>query len=428
LSQCSPNVSFSMVRVALGWVLASLAEDASTRARPTIYFEETFTTSPWRRWTQSQEPGALGPVAPFEWTAGDWYVDDLRDLGLGTTQNLAHHAASAEMAEQASTVNKTLVVQFSVKHSRKQFHFCGGGYIKLFSDLNQSNLTGAAPYEIMFGPDICGYDVGHVHVIVWHKGRPKPRDEEVRMDFSLRDHRSHLYSLILYPDGRYDVMIDLKEVASGNVEQDWSVAGQTMADPRDKMPEDWVTEATIPDPMDVRPRSWPRKKITADGAERPPEWDDEEDGIWQAPLVDNPDYKGPWRPFRIENPEYKGEWKPRQIPHPNYVPFAHFPSLKYVGFELWTVNNGTIIDNIIVTDSWRAARQFAEEQWSPTFRKEKGLREAWDKAQVARAERAEFAASTAEPESDGEAGSEEEGDEDAEDEHDKDWDAERIEL
>ena len=29
---------------------------------------------------------------------------------------------------------------------------------------------------------------------------------------------------------------------------------------------------------------------------QPDNWDEEEDGIWKAPKIPNPKYKGPWKP------------------------------------------------------------------------------------------------------------------------------------
>lgn len=63
------------------------------------------------------------------------------------------------------------MVQFSVKH--EQDIDCGGGYLKVFDcKLNQKDMHGETPYEIMFGPDICGpgtkkvsyKDFNNVHV------------------------------------------------------------------------------------------------------------------------------------------------------------------------------------------------------------------------------------------------------------------------
>ncbi|PWA40110.1 calreticulin 3 [Artemisia annua] len=57
-------------------------------------------------------------------------------------------------------------------------------------------------------------------------------------------------------------------------------------------------------------------------------WDENEDGIWRAPKIQNPAYKGPWKPKhdiwdenedgiwrapKIQNPAYKGPWKPKAI-------------------------------------------------------------------------------------------------------------------
>lgn len=41
-------------------------------------------------------------------------------------------------------------------------------------------------------------------------------------------------------------------------------------------------------------------------------------GEWKPPIIDNPNYKGKWRPPMIDNPNYRGKWKPRTIPNPEY--------------------------------------------------------------------------------------------------------------
>ena len=52
----------------------------------------------------------------------------------------------------------------------------------------------------------------------------------------------------------------------------------------------------------------------------------------------------------------------------------------YVGFELWIVNNGTIFDNILVTDDINYAKAQGEKLWRPTADGEKAKKEEWDKA------------------------------------------------
>lgn len=50
--------------------------------------------------------------------------------------------------------------------------------------------------------------------------------------------------------------------------------------------------------------------------------DDEEDGEWEAPQINNPKCKavgcGEWKPQIIQNPAYKGKWTPPLIANPKY--------------------------------------------------------------------------------------------------------------
>merc|ERR1712196_493163 len=75
---------------------------------------------------------------------------------------------------------------------------------------------------------------------------------------------------------------------------------------------------------------------------------------------------------------YKGEWKPKQIPNKDYEEGVHLAAYdsSMVGFELWIVNNGTIFDNILVTDDIEYAKEQGKKLWEPTS---KGKKEAWDK-------------------------------------------------
>lgn len=106
-------------------------------------------------------------------------------------------------------------------------------------------------------------------------------------------------------------------------------------------------------------------------AAKPDDWDDEEDGEWEAPLIDNPEFKGEWRPKMIPNPAYKGEWVHPEIDNPDFKDDAKLhlraKDVTYVGFELWQVKSGTLFDDIIVTDNLAEAEAFAKE----TFHKKK---------------------------------------------------------
>ena len=69
--------------------------------------------------------------------------------GIQTSQDARFYGLSAKF-DKFSNEGKTLVVQFTVKH--EQDIDCGGGYVKIFpSDLDQSDMHGESPYNIMFG-------------------------------------------------------------------------------------------------------------------------------------------------------------------------------------------------------------------------------------------------------------------------------------
>jgi calreticulin len=100
-------------------------------------------------------------------------------------------------------------------------------------------------------------------------------------------------------------------------------------------------------------------------ATMPDDWNEEMDGSWERPMIDNPGYKGPWEPNMIPNPAYKGPWVQPRIANPAYQvdkTVGMFVS-GAIGFDLWQVKAGTIFDNIIVTDSKEEALKFGKETW-----------------------------------------------------------------
>lgn len=68
---------------------------------------------------------------------------------------------------------------------------------------------------------------------------------------------------------------------------------------------------------------------------------------------------------------------------------ATYSDLGVVGFELWTVNNGTIFDNVLITDDVDYAKKVAEELWMPLSEGEKAKKEAWKAEREAAEKKAE---------------------------------------
>merc|ERR1711865_974298 len=124
------------------------------------------------------------------------------------------------------------------------------------------------------------------------------------------------------------------------------------------------------------------KRIVDAEASKPDDWDDEEDGEWEAPMKDNPAYKGDWSVKRIDNPAYKGTWEAKKIANPEYVDddkVYKFDDFGFLGFDLWQVKGGTIFDNVILTDDVAEADAFAK-KWKAVSEVEKAKKQEEDEA------------------------------------------------
>merc|ERR1711920_1007818 len=153
--------------------------------------------------------------------------------------------------------------------------------------------------------------------------------------------------MVLKPDNTVRVEIDEEKIYEGSIKDDWEVLKpKVISDPDDKKPSDWVEDSMMDDPED----------------KKPDDWDDEEDGEWEPPMKDNPEYKGDWSVKRISNPAYKGFWEAKKIDNPEYEDddaVYKYDDFGFIGFDLWQVKGGTIFDNVIVCDDKAEADVFS---------------------------------------------------------------------
>ncbi|XP_014669464.1 PREDICTED: calreticulin-like [Priapulus caudatus] len=380
---------------------------------PTVYFKDEFLDDSWsENWVQSSHKDDYGKLVL---SAGKFYGDAEKDKGLQTSQDAKFYMSSRKFDESFSNEGKTLVIQFQVKHEQKID--CGGGYVKVYPDtVNQKDLHGDAPYHIMFGPDICGPGTKKVHVIFNYKDNNLLINKDIRCK---DDEFTHLYTLIVKPDNTYVVKIDNEKVESGELEKDWSfLPAKKIKDPDAKKPEDWDDREKMDDPDDTMPEDWEQPEHIADpDAEKPEDWDDEMDGEWEAPMIDNPDYKGEWKPKQIDNPNYSGKWTHPEIDNPDYEEDSNlykYTNIGAIGLDLWQVKSGSIFDNFLVTDDEEFASKYAKETFEATKKAEKKVKDAQDEEERKKREEEEARRK------------DEEGDED-EDEDDEEQDEDEIE-
>merc|ERR1719240_1156239 len=120
------------------------------------------------------------------------------------------------------------------------------------------------------------------------------------------------------------------------------------------------------------------KQIRDPDEKKPDDWDDESDGTWEAPQIDNPAYKGAWKAKRIKNPAYKGVWEAKLIDNPKYAPdstIGTYAKFNTVGIDVWQVKSGTIFDDILVTDDVEYAKAHGEKTWKAKKDGEKAAKE-----------------------------------------------------
>merc|ERR1712151_846393 len=264
--------------------------------------------------------------------------------GIQTGEDSKFFGISASF-DSFSNADKELIVQYQAKYEKDIE--CGGGYVKLGPKMEDPTTFGdPTVYNIMFGPDKCGY-TKRTHSIFSYKGKNVLK----KSDLSYKQEgegTSHVYRLVLKPDNTVRVEIDEEKIYEGSMKDDWELLKpKEIADPDDKKPADWVEE----------------KRIVDSEAKKPDDWDDEEDGEWEPPMKDNPDYKGDWYVKRISNPAYKGIWEARKIANPEYKDddtLGQYADFGFIGFDLWQVKGGTIFDNVIVTDDAAEADAFAK--------------------------------------------------------------------
>jgi len=285
--------------------------------------------------------------------------------------------------------------------------------LKLLRDnkaLHQEEFSNTSPYVIMFGPDKCGH-TNKVHFIVNHKN-PKTGVYEEKHLTSPPTARigktTELYTLIVHPNNTFVIKQNGEQVKEGSLLEDFAPPfnpPKEIEDPKDSKPDDWVDEARIPDPDATKPEDWdedaPFEIVDEDAvkpedwleneptiipdpeAQKPEDWDDEEDGDWIAPSLPNPKcdeasgcgpwekpmkrnpaYQGKWTAPLVDNPAYKGVWAPRKIKNPDYYEDKHPANLEpmgAIGFEIWTMQNDILFDNIYIGHSVEDAEKFADE-------------------------------------------------------------------
>nr|XP_042909470.1 calnexin [Parasteatoda tepidariorum]XP_042909471.1 calnexin [Parasteatoda tepidariorum] len=302
-----------------------------------------------KKWIQSEakKDGVEAGIAKYD---GKWSVEEAEknglngDFGLVLKSKARHHAISSRLEKPFLFDNKPFILQYEVRFQNGQE--CGGAYLKLLSqdpNMDLRKFHDKTPYTLMFGPDKCGND-HKLHFIFRHRNPKNGSFEEKhwkrtanvpKLDDVFKDKKPHLFTLIINPDSKFEVLVDKQSIQKGSLLEDFNPPVNPEAeidDPNDSKPSDWDEREKISDPTATKPDDWdeeaPRQIVDPDAkkpdgwlddepellpdpkAEKPMDWDDEMDGEWEAPLITNPKCEkvgcGKWKAPMIDNPKYKG--------------------------------------------------------------------------------------------------------------------------
>ncbi|KAL5700517.1 hypothetical protein ACHQM5_025950 [Ranunculus cassubicifolius] len=410
-------------RIPIALVLIALLSFQLCFAAPLFYesFDEPFEG----RWIVSEKDEYQG-VWKYSKSEGH------EDHGLLVSEKARKYAIVKELDDPVNFKDGTVVLQYETRLQNGLE--CGGAYIKYLrpqdAGWKSKEFDNESPYSIMFGPDKCG-STNKVHFIFKHKNPKSGEYVEHHLKFPPSvpsDKLSHVYTAILKPNNELVILLDGEEKKKANFlsAEDFEpslIPAKTIPDPEDKKPEDWDEREKIPDPDASKPEDWDDdapmeiedeeaekpegwlddepEEVDDPAATKPEDWDDDEDGEWEAPKIDNPKcetapgcgewkkpmksnpaYKGKWRAPMIDNPKYKGIWKPQEIPNPDYFELEKpdFEPIAAIGIEIWTMQDGILFDNILISSDEKEAASIRETTWKPKFEVEKEKQKAEEEA------------------------------------------------
>lgn len=332
---------------------------------------------------------------------GYWAIEEPKiipgmkgDKGLVMKKAAAHHAISYKLDKPFNNHNNDLVLQYEVKF--QEGISCGGAYIKLLNDDfdNLGEFNSETPYQVMFGPDICGASNKVRFILKRYNPILKEMEEKqlVNTPFARTGKVSTLYTLVLKKNQDFEIRINGEIAVSGNLVTDVDAMNPPIEPPREipdefalNLDEEDVEEGSEVTKEESIPEGWNENEepfITKPGVTKPKEWDDEEDGVWEPPMIPNPKCAngcGKWKPTvdnskkEPEKDQQKKKGGKKLVANPKYYSDPTPSNIEPVGglgFELWNMHKDILFDNIYLGHSVEEAERIGNDTFIPKFEAE----------------------------------------------------------
>ncbi len=230
-----------------------------------------------------------------------------------------------------------------------------------------------------------------------------------------------LYTLVVNPDQSFEIFINNESKKKGSLLEDFEPPVNPPAeidDPEDKKPADWVEQAKITDPTATKPADWDEDaplEIPDEDAVKPEGWLEDEPltiprprrpeargvgrrggtesgshlasptpsvrrllavGEWVRPVVRNPALQGQVVCASDRQPRLQGCLATRaRSPTPTTLRTSRPPTSTpsaCVGFELWTMDEDILFDNIYIGHDPAQAKAFSAETFEQKIKIEQG--------------------------------------------------------
>jgi len=217
-SLCAP--CFGMAAPTSCGALRALALNAMiTIATGRIFFSEQFGDGWEQRWVVS-DVVKHGKQGKFVASAGSrWVRDAPEDVGIMTGDDFAFYGISASFPS-FSNADRPLIIQYQVKHDKEPN--CGGAYLKLGPSLNDAMHFGdPTQFHIQFGPDTCGPSSQRTQLLFAQQGNSHLKKDN--LPYKQEHGLSHLYRMMLLPNGTVSVDIDEESIYQGSLSEDWEL-------------------------------------------------------------------------------------------------------------------------------------------------------------------------------------------------------------
>eukprot|EP00418_Pyrodinium_bahamense_P085599 CAMPEP_0179059488 /NCGR_PEP_ID=MMETSP0796-20121207/25378_1 /TAXON_ID=73915 /ORGANISM="Pyrodinium bahamense, Strain pbaha01" /LENGTH=1004 /DNA_ID=CAMNT_0020756245 /DNA_START=1 /DNA_END=3015 /DNA_ORIENTATION=- len=277
---------------------------------------------------ENDEPMALYGAIPFLWaihrfgsapavaSAFIWINPSETFVKLQRDEGKSNGPAHAWWTSESGVIDAVVLVGPAPAHVSGQFHDLTGSAPlpplwalgkhqcrwNYMSERDVATVDSSYDkYDIPY--DVLWLDIEHTDGKAYFTWNPANFPTPEKMTESLSAKKRKLVNVVdphIKKEDKFHVYTEVRDMGLFVKKVDWKM----MDDPTDAKPDDWVEVEKIADPT----------------AMPPDVWNEEEDGKWEPP--------------KIDNPAYKGSWKARQITDPN-SPISDFEGWCWPGTSLY---------------------------------------------------------------------------------------------